>query len=118
MNEGVRLNSIRPWININKKGDFNRMHTHPGSDFAGVFWIKTPEKCGDIEFNSPYYNSQYNEFMSYNDMFQHSTGCVPSCAISPIAGKIFLFPSAIYHQVRRNDSNQDRISSSFNIKLS
>ena len=118
LNEGVRLNSIKPWININKKGDFNRMHTHPGSDFAGVFWIKTPEKCGDIEFNSPSYHSQYNEFMSYNDMFQHSTGCVPSCAISPIAGKIFLFPSAIYHQVRRNDSNQDRISSSFNIKLS
>ena len=44
---------VDAWININKKGDFNEKHNHPNCHLAGVLWIKCPENCGDISFDSP-----------------------------------------------------------------
>lgn len=40
------------WININKKGDLNISHNHPESMLSGVFWVKTPNECGKINFES------------------------------------------------------------------
>ena len=36
------------WANINYKGGFNRPHLHPNALFSGVYWIKAPEKSGDL----------------------------------------------------------------------
>ena len=117
LRESMKLSSVRPWININKKGDSNSMHTHPGCDYAGVFWIKSSKGCGDLEFHSPSHHSQYNECMSYTEIFQKESGCFPSASISPVPGKIFIFPASLYHQVQTSHSNEDRISSSFNITI-
>ena len=117
LNEGVRLNSIRHWININKKGDFNRMHTHPGSDLSGVCWIKTPQDCGRLEFENPNSHSRHNEINCYTDNFKQGTGIYQSWWYEPQVGRIVIFPASLYHQVKPNNSNQDRISVSFNINL-
>ena len=41
------------WVNINSPGSFNLKHSHPTSDLSGVLWIKCPENCGNIWFESP-----------------------------------------------------------------
>jgi hypothetical protein len=27
------------WANINQRGDFNQMHTHPGATWSGVYYV-------------------------------------------------------------------------------
>ena len=41
----------------------------------------------------------------------------PAYTISPTEGTILLFPASIYHSVDPNQSRQDRISASFNLKV-
>ena len=106
----------KSWINYTD-GKETCWHSHPGCDYAGVFWIKSSKGCGDLEFHSPSHHSQYNECMSYTEIFQKESGCFPSASISPVPGKIFIFPASLYHQVQTSHSNEDRISSSFNITI-
>ena len=49
------------WVNINKPGDSNTKHNHPGDDLAGVLWIKTPENSGNLIFESPHHFNSYRE---------------------------------------------------------
>ena len=36
---------------------------------------------------------------------------------TPSEGKILIFPSSLEHEVKKNESNEDRISYSFNLVL-
>ena len=36
------------WANINYPGNSNRPHLHPNSLFSGVYWVKAPEKSGNL----------------------------------------------------------------------
>jgi uncharacterized protein (TIGR02466 family) len=105
------------WININSKGGFNRPHLHNDDLFSGVFYLKTPEKCGNIVFSHPAQQHQYHyradnpiveQWTETNSgiMFQHAQ-----------VGKLILFPSWLVHYVEPNLSDDDRISIAFNTKL-
>ena len=109
---------VEAWININKTGDYNVMHQHPSCDLSGVLWIKAPKDCGSIDFESPVSFQTYNEIKSYTEDFKKSINYYHSYYFSPTEGRILVFPSHLQHQVRENKSNEDRISVSFNIKLS
>jgi uncharacterized protein (TIGR02466 family) len=41
------------WGNINYKYSHNKNHVHPGAQWSGVYYIKTPPKCGHIWFTDP-----------------------------------------------------------------
>jgi uncharacterized protein (TIGR02466 family) len=105
------------WININSKGGFNRPHLHNDDLFSGVFYLKTPDKCGNIVFSHPAQQHQYHYRADYpiveqwtetnsGIMFQHAQ-----------VGKLILFPSWLVHYVEPNLSDEDRISIAFNTKL-
>ena len=36
------------WCNINSYKDYNELHCHPNAKISGVYYVKTPEDCGDI----------------------------------------------------------------------
>ena len=38
------------WAMVNKKYSYNKLHTHPGCHWAGVYYVQCPPKCGDIVF--------------------------------------------------------------------
>ena len=40
----------RPWININRKGNFNIDHVHPGAEFSCVYYLKVPQDSGNLVF--------------------------------------------------------------------
>ena len=109
---------VDAWININKPGDYNIKHNHPGVDLAGVLWIKCPEDCGVIVFDSPTGFQSHNEINSYNDNFKNQNNLFHSYQFDPTEGKILIFPAHLNHHVKENKSNEDRISVSFNIRLS
>ena len=109
---------IYAWININEPGNYNVKHLHPTNDLSGVLWIKAPQNSGDIVFESPYEFQAYQEIDSYVDEFRNSFNIDHSYYFTPTDGRMLIFPSHLMHEVEENLSNEDRISVSFNIKLS
>ena len=106
------------WININKPGDYNIKHVHPTNNLSGVLWVKAPQNSGDIVFDSPNNFESYLENKSYIDDFKKSYFIDDSYHCYPTEGRMIVFPSHLQHHVQENKSNEDRISVSFNIRLS
>ena len=106
---------VKAWININGSGDYNITHCHPTSNLASVLWIKCPDNCGDIEFVSPYQYSAFEEIESYTDDFRKNNFLHHSVIINSKEGRMLVFPSHLHHRVNTNESQEDRISISFNI---
>ena len=100
------------WANINYPGNFNRPHLHPNALFSGVYWIKAPEKSGDLMLYEPRQGAQCT-------MPNRKEGKLPpelwrEVHYIPRAGTIVMFPAWLWHEVRTNQSNDIRISVSFN----
>ena len=105
------------WMNINKKGDYNATHDHPNCHMAGVFWINSPVGGGNFECQSPHSYTSGPEMMGYTSEFREKTNSYGSYGFSPTEGDIMLFPASLNHKVTPNQSDEDRISSSFNMTL-
>ena len=105
------------WININGKGHYNKLHHHPLSDLSGVFWIKASKNSGNLEFTSPHDFVQANEMSCYTKKYRDDNKIFSSYYFNPSAGRVMIFPSFLLHHVLPNNSNEDRISVSFNLLL-
>ena len=106
---------VDAWMNINPKGADNEKHTHPSCAFAGVIWLKIPENSGNLYFYSPFGHISSDEIMSYDPNFAISFNIPPTTFTVPKEGKMLIFPSYLEHSVSENNSDEDRISISFNI---
>ena len=113
MNKGINFEGL--WLNINKRGDYNATHDHPNCHMAGVFWINTPAGSGNFECQSPHSYDYGPETAVYSTDFREKTNSYGSYGFLPTEGTIMLFPASINHRVTPSHSNEDRISSSFNL---
>tara|TARA_B100000287_G_C20427912_1_gene700263 strand:+ start:160 stop:762 length:603 start_codon:yes stop_codon:yes gene_type:complete len=116
-NKRVTVKVINAWININRKGDYNNPHNHPGSDLSGVFYIKLPSNSGNIEFYSPHHYTYHHELMTYNPAFLDHTKSPLSYFLFCKEGEIILFPSSLEHSVMPSKVREDRISVAFNLEV-
>jgi len=105
------------WMNINGPGNFNVKHNHPRCHLSGVFWIKVPKNSGSIMFHSPEIFNRFQELDSYEEDFCYNSNCYMTHNFAPHEGRILIFPASLEHHVEKNNSNEDRISYSFNILL-
>ena len=101
------------WANVNPPGGYNRAHLHPNCTWSGVYYIKTPEKCGELKLKDPRTGAE----MSSPKMKKSNT--LPErlwreVTYIPVAGRCIMFPAWLIHCVEPNDSNDIRISVSFN----
>ena len=98
------------WININSKYSYNHAHTHPGAILSGVYYIKTPDRSGNLVFVNP-----YGDVVDHSrDMFNGVCISHSLYAIAPQEDEILIFPPWTQHSVEQNLSDDDRISVSFN----
>ena len=100
------------WANINYPGNSIRPHLHPNSLFSGVYWVKAPEKSGDLMLYEPRPGVQCT-------MPNRKEGNLPpelwrEVHYTPRAGTAVMFPAWLWHEVKPNESNDIRISVSFN----
>ena len=114
--KSVRL-FVSAWVNINPPEAFNMKHNHPTSDLSGVLWIKSQKDCGNIIFDSPRSFATHQEIECYNEDFKENNNYFHSFSFNPVAGRLIVFPSHLEHHVAFNESQEDRISVSFNIRL-
>jgi uncharacterized protein (TIGR02466 family) len=100
------------WANINPPGGSNRAHQHPNSLWSGVYWIKTSKNCGHLKIDDPRSSAAMVRP-------KQKEGPMPSRLFrethyEPITGRCIMFPSWLMHCVDPNESNDTRISVSFN----
>jgi len=105
---------LRGWINVNRPGDHNRLHCHPGSFLSATYYVRVPDdmKAGNIIFRDPrgpavaMYETPNIELPWVGD----GVG-VP---FKPATGLLLLFPSWLEHSVEPFEGTGERISIAFN----
>ena len=100
------------WANINYPGGYNKPHIHPNSLYSGVYYVKTPPNCGKIVFNDPRPGIQTN--MPTRKPGQPPKHLWREVHLDPKVNRILMFPAWLWHSVEPNQSNDLRISVSFN----
>jgi len=104
---------VAMWAIINKKNSFNIMHNHQNCYLSAAYYVKKPERSGDISFFDPVEPKTYRYPEKEKGTF-HSNQVV---TLRPEEGDLLIFPSYLYHSVEPNLSDEDRIVISFNIDL-
>ena len=131
-----KINKMNIWFNLNRRNNTHKRHHHINSDFSGVYYVKVPEEidtgekeqhigidnqkisvpkkddCGKIRFFDP---RQAISYGNYYYMSRYHT--VWDTQRMPVEGTMFIFPSALEHEVLPNSTDEDRISISFNLML-
>ena len=110
-NKNISINSM--WAIINKKNDYNVVHTHPNSYLSAAYYVKAPDECGDIHFFDPNEIKKFNSPPIENRTELSASGF----SIKAQEGSLLIFPSYLYHDVGKNLSNEDRIVISFNVSI-
>ena len=100
------------WANINPPGGMNRAHQHPNSLWSGVYWIKTPKDCGDLKIDDP--RSSAAMCRPRQKEGEKPLRLLREYGYTPKEGRVIMFPSWLMHCVEPNESNDIRISVSFN----
>ena len=103
---------ISMWANINLPGGYNKSHIHPNSHFSGVYYIKATKDSGDIVFNDP--KSTSHMIVPSVKNIELPKYLWKEVRVSPVVGRIIIFPSWLWHRVDINNTNDKRISVSFN----
>ena len=107
----AKINNM--WAIINIGGSTNLRHQHGNSTISGAYYVRAPEKAGDIIFYDP----------RPAPVYSHPNVATPNLlnaqvnGIKPKEGALVLFPSYLDHSVNENLSNKERIVISFNIRI-
>lgn len=100
------------WAILLRKGDISALHTHPGSDISGAYYIKVPKNLnfeqreGNLVLIDPRPAARQSLLFAGK-----------SIHIKAEEGKGVLFPSWLEHEVYAHHKDEDRISISWNITL-
>ena len=112
------INLVQMWLNVNGPNSYNVSHRHPNVELAGVLWVKQTPEQGRFVFD--------NMDNGYRDaMLLHATDrehlerqkMPPEYVPKYKDGTLCIFPAGCSHRVEINETNEDRISISFNIKV-
>jgi uncharacterized protein (TIGR02466 family) len=99
---------IAIWANVNRAGDYNKVHLHPGATWSGVYYVDAGDagaEGGRLSLMDPSPAAQMT-FLS---------GLLrPTLEVTPAAGLMVLFPSYLPHMVHPYRGERPRISIAFN----
>ena len=100
------------WANVNPPGGMNRAHQHPNSLWSGVYYVKAPENSGDLKIDDP--RNCASMIRPKQKSGELSSRLWRETHYKPVTGRCIMFPSWVMHCVDPNESNDIRISVSFN----
>jgi len=96
------------WTNRSGKGELHHDHKHPNSIISGVWYPQMHEKLPPITFANERQRDVSLSIKRFNN-FNSETYMLPIKR-----GELILFPSNLKHSVPANQSDEERISLSFN----
>ncbi len=112
--------TVGAWANVNREGDHNAAHGHPGSYWSGVYWVDAgaPDAGGELVFIDP---RGILPTLLAPHLRMRIEGCVDAGldhTVKPSSGSFVMFPSWLLHSVSRYGGPRPRISVAFNFGVS
>ena len=101
------------WAIINKKNDFNVIHTHPNSYLSAAYYVSAPKNCGKFQIE----NLNIAKRHSYPEILKNNELNAQVAGIEVAEGDLLIFPGYLPHKVAINESDEDRIVVSFNVGI-
>ena len=101
------------WANVNRDGDFNQGHIHPGATWSGVYYVDAGAPSADRNDNGVLalaHPGAAAAMVFFPEITPHRHVIVPQ------SGLMVLFPSYLSHQVYPYWGDRPRISIAYNIK--
>lgn len=106
---------VAAWANVSRTGSYHAIHTHPKHHWSGVYYVDAGAPASDWP-------------RSGTLEFQDPRGCVDmagtpgnpfgrTIAVKPVSGLLVLFPSWLYHWVNPYQGAGERVSISFNSRI-
>ncbi len=114
---------INCWANINRSGEANEFHTHPGAFWSGCYYVddggigEDASLDGAFEVQDPrgVAPAMYAPMLTFAGPGGASLGA--SYTLRPHSGMLILFPSWLQHAARPYRGHKMRISIAFNLSL-
>lgn len=104
----ISLKITQSWFNYTGPGEYHHKHAHPNSFISGVFYPQANKNTDKIYFYRD--NFDMIQFLPNNWNIYNSK----SWWLESGTGDLILFPSHLQHSVKPVESEQTRISLSFN----
>ncbi|WP_119169287.1 2OG-Fe(II) oxygenase family protein [Algihabitans albus] len=121
--------TMQAWANVTRRGNYNKIHDHPGWHLSAVYYVD----AGEIDPDAPP-QSGWIEFVDPRGaMGAEPPGVDPDrpvrlpgrggalfgniFALPPINGGLLIFPSWLRHWVHPYAGDAERISLAFNLRL-
>jgi uncharacterized protein (TIGR02466 family) len=92
------------WANVLRKGDYNKIHNHPGALWSGCYYVSVGQPEPEPAFNG------WIEFQDPRPGNIHGG----KERIEPAEGMLLLFPGWLNHYVNPFSGSGERISIAFN----
>lgn len=109
--------TVGAWANVNRRGNLNMMHAHPGAYWSAVYYVRAnPEEGGMIQFMDP---RGWLPTMNNPEVHVSHEGCgtAGGCeSFDAKTGRLVIFPSYLAHQVTPLEGDGPRISIAFNFR--
>jgi uncharacterized protein (TIGR02466 family) len=104
--------ALSAWANVNRRGDFNQMHTHPGATWSGVYYVDHGESDPAAE-GTPI--QLFDPYPARTNIFFPELSA-SNILLKPEPGLMILFPSYVPHAVLPHRGDRPRISIAFNVR--
>ena len=102
------------WANINASGASHIIHSHPNNFLSGIYYVRTHPGADSVNFHDP--RSQTGIIRPpVTELTSQNTDQV---VVTVSDGMLLMFPSYLAHSVAPNESDNLRISISFNMVFS
>lgn len=110
----IKLNIVTCWANKTIRNEKHHAHAHPNSVVSGVYYLTDHEGCEtSFYIDDPWMKLQNESIFTIGKNSTIHRSFVTN-SISPVKGKLILFPSHITHETKPNRKNQLRYSVAFN----
>jgi uncharacterized protein (TIGR02466 family) len=114
---------LNAWANVNRSGQGNEFHTHPGSYWSATYYVDDggsaadPALGGEFEIQDPrgVAPAMYAPLLAFAIPGGQSAGA--SELIRPKAGTLIMFPAWLSHGVRPYRGTAARISVALNLSV-
>lgn len=104
--------TLSAWANINRRGAYNKMHTHPGATWSGVYYVDSGEADPAAEGTAIHLTDPCPTRTA--SFFPDLTAT--SILFRPTPGLMILFPGYLPHAVQPHKGAGVRISVAFNVR--
>lgn len=104
---------IQAWSNVNRAGDYHRMHNHGMSTWSGTYYVDDGDPPREDEFGTAL---EVVDPCGQRAMTFFPSILTPGIYIKPISGLMVVFPSYVMHMVMPHRGKRPRISIAFNYR--